>query len=189
MLASRLSIKNKIKEEFNMEKAEKPTAANISASGKTPKKYKATDVIPCMSITAGELGMEGIKSRINYRWSEQGDITEVEYQDLLAAIRQNNNFIVKPYFIIQDEELLSQFPQVKKIYDSMYSGRDLKDILKLRPAEMRAAIIALPDGAKEAIKNIASSQISSGQLDSVRKIKFLDELFGTELMLMTELFN
>ncbi len=178
-----------------MEKTEKSineSAAKISAdsqSKKESKKYKTTDAIPCISITSGELGMEGIKSHINYRWAERGDVTEVEYQDLLAAIRQNDSFVVKPYFVIQDDELVSQFPQLKKIYDSMYSGKDLQDLLKLTPSSMKAAVLTLPDGAKESIKNIAATQISSGQLDSVKKIKILDEIFGTEMALLTGLFK
>lgn len=153
------------------------------------KKYNATDSIPCKSITAGELGMIGIKSGINYKWADRNDITEIEYQDLVAAIRQNDSYITKPYFIIEDKIFLEQFPQIKKIYDTIYSGKDLKDILKLNISEMRSTIITLPDGAKESLKNIASTQISTGQLDSVKKIKILDEIFGTQLMLLTGLFN
>ena len=54
---------------------------------------------------------------------------------------------------------------------------------------MKSIILSLPDGAKESIKNMASQMISKGTLDSVQKIKFLDEIFNTELMLMTGLFN
>lgn len=156
---------------------------------KAPKTYGQTDPIPCKSIVAGELGMIGIKSKINYNWAERNDITEVEYQDVVAAIRQNSSYIMKPHFIIMDEELVDQFPQVRKLYDTMYTGADLKDILKLPPSEMKTVIMGLPEGAQEALKHIASTQISKGHLDSVKKIKILDELFDTELMLMTGLFN
>lgn len=153
------------------------------------KKYEATDGIPCRSITPGGLYMEGIKSHILYEWADNGDITEVEYQDIIAAIRSNVSYIHKPYFIIEDEDIVSQFPQVSKIYDSMYSIKDLKDVLiSLSPREMKSVIMTLPDGAKESIKHIASQMISNGSLDSVQKIKILDEIFNTELMLMTGLF-
>ena len=157
---------------------------------KEPKKYEATDGIPCRSITSGGLYMEGIKSRILYEWSDDGDVTEVEYQDIVAAIRSNVSYINKPYFIIEDEEIIAQFPQLNKIYASMYSIKDLRDVLtETTPSAMKATILSLPDGAKESIKNIASQMISKGTLDSVQKIKILDEIFNTELMLMTGLFN
>ena len=157
---------------------------------KEPKKYEATDGIPCRSITSGGLYMEGIKSHILYEWSDDGDVTEVEYQDIVAAIRSNVSYISKPYFIIEDEDIIAQFPQLNKIYASMYSIKDLRDVLtETTPSAMKATILSLPDGAKESIKNIASQMISKGTLDSVQKIKILDEIFNTELMLMTGLFN
>jgi len=157
---------------------------------KEPKKFEATDGIPCRSITSGGLYMEGIKSHIMYEWSDNGDVTEVEYQDIVAAIRSNVSYINKPYFIIEDEDIITQFPQLNKIYASMYSIKDLKDVLtKTTPNEMKETILSLPEGAKESIKNTASQMISKGTLDSVQKIKILDEIFNTELMLMTGLFN
>ena len=71
----------------------------------------------------------------------------------------------------------------------MYSTKDLRDILTLNPFEMRKVIETLPDGAKESIKNIAVTQISNGQLDSVKKIKLIDEIFGTEMIMLTNLFS
>jgi hypothetical protein len=134
--------------------------------------------------------MEGIKSRIVYEWADNGDVTEVEYQDLVAAIRSNVSYISKPYFVIEDEDVLEQFPQIKKRYETMYSIKDLRDVLIDYPAKtMKATILSLPEGAKESIKHLASQMISNGSLDSVQKIKTLDEIYGTELMLMTGLFS
>ena len=157
---------------------------------KEPRKFEATDGIPCKSITSGGLYMEGIKSHITYEWADNGDVTEVEYQDIVAAIRSNVSYINKPYFIIEDKDIISQFPQLNKIYASMYSFKDLRDVLvDLSPNNMKATILTLPEGAKESIKSLASKMISNGTLDSVQKIKILDEIFDTELMLMTGLFN
>ena len=157
---------------------------------KIQRKFEATEGIPCRSITSGGLYMEGIKSHIVYEWADNGDITEVEYQDLVAAIRSSVSYVNKPYFIIEDEDVVNQFPQIKKIYESMYSIKDLKDvILNLTPSNMKTTILSLPDGAKESIKHLASQMISNGTLDSVQKIKVLDGIYGTELMLMTGLFS
>ena len=162
----------------------------VSAPKKQAKrKFADSDPILCVSITSGKLAMIGPKTRIDYTWTSRGDACEVEYQDLVAAIRSSKKHITQPYFIIQDEEFLDQFPKVKEIYNSMYSINDLKDVFKMSPAQMKKTISSLPDGAKESIKNIASSMITNGTLDSVQKIKVLDELFDTKFMLMTELFD
>lgn len=161
-----------------------------SAPVKKVRKYEATDGIRCRSITVGGLYMEGLKSHILYEWSNEGDDTEVEYQDLVAAIRSNSSYVLKPRFIIEDQGLVDQFPQVKKVYDSMNSVQDLREIiLKNQPEAMRKRITNLPDGAKESLKHIASQMIANGSLDSVKKIKVLDEIYETKLMLMTELFS
>ena len=184
--------KTTVKSEPILETQVETTVKNIEeATVKTPekRKFKPEDSIECVSITAGNLGMIGIKSGINYTWAGRGDITEVEYQDLVSAVRSSKNHIFKPYFIIQDEDFLKEFPRVAEVYSSIYSLQDLKEVFKLTPSQMRQAIASLPDGAKESIKHIASDMITKGTLDSVQKIKILDEIYDTKFMLMTELFN
>lgn len=162
---------------------------NTTVKTNKKRKFEESEPIECMSITSGELGMTGIKTGIVYKWSGRGDITEVEYQDLVAAIRSGKRHITEPFFIIQNDEFLDLFPQVRDKYSSMYSINDLQDVLKLPVSQMRKIIESLPNGAKESIKHIASSMIAKGAMDSVQKIKVLDEIYGTKFMLMTELFN
>lgn len=172
------------------ESVEEPVVEKVTPKNAEKKKYALTDGIPCRSITQGGLYMHGIKSDIAYKWSNDGDVTEVEYQDLVAAVRSSVSYVMKPYFIIEDKEFVSQFPQLNQVYDSMYSIRDLRSvILDLSPNMMKSTILSLPDGAKESIKHMASEMISNGSLDSVKKIKILDEIFDTKFMLMTEMFS
>lgn len=153
------------------------------------KEYKATDGVPCRSITTGKLFMVGLKSHITYEWANEGDVTEIEYQDLISAIRSNSSYVMKPFFIIEDNDIVKQFAQVDRVYKNMYSLRDLREVFKLSPSKMKTTILSLPDGAKDSIKHIAANMISNGSLDSVQKIRVLDEIFDTKFMLMTELFN
>lgn len=161
----------------------------VTAKSTSKKKYEPTDGIECKSITSGELGMIGIKSNILYRWAGRDDVTEVEYQDLVAGIRSSSDSIMKPRFIILDNEFVQEFPALQKVYENLYSIKDLKDVLKLPVSSMKKTIQSLPDGAKESIKSIAAGQIRSGQLDSVNKIKALDELFDVKFILMTNLVD
>lgn len=157
---------------------------------KEKRKYEQSEGILCKSITSGGLYMPGLKSNILYTWIDSGDQIEVEYQDLLAAIRSNNSYVMRPFLVIEDEEFVSQFPQLKKLYDKLYSVGELKDVITdLSPADMKATILSLPQGAQDSIKHIASKMVSDGTLDSVRKIKILDEIFDTEMSVMTGLFD
>ena len=147
------------------------------------------DGILCRSIVEGVLVMTGIKSKNFYKWANAGDITEVEFQDLVSAVRSSNNtYINAPHFIIEDEDFLAQFPQVQKIYDSMYTISDLREILNLPVGDMISTIKSLPSGSQENIKDIAGKMILNGQLDSVKKIKALDELYNTNYLITTNLY-
>lgn len=181
LLTNQLTLKQQKKVEEQV--AEKVTE-------KKKRVFKDSDPILCMSITPGQLGMFGLKTNIHYSWAARGDETEVEYQDLVAAIRSGKKHITEPYFIIKDDDFLESFPNVKKIYGDMYSIKDLRSVITdLDANSMKLTIDSLPSGAKESIKNIVSSMIMNGQIDSVSKIKTLDEIYDTKFMTMTELYG
>jgi hypothetical protein len=152
-----------------------------------PKRFAQDDLIPCKSITAGELLMVGERTKMLYRWADTDDIQEVEYQDLIYAARSNSGFVFKPRFIIMDKDFVAQNPKVQEKYDTMYTNKDLRDIIMLSPKEIKKIVPTLPEGAKESLKSMASTMIDNGVLDSVARIKVLDELFDTNMMLKTNL--
>ena len=187
--------KNVIKETQNIEETiETVEVVETVVEKPTPIKEKRvftnTDEIDCESIVSGEMILEGIKSENLYKWAGRGEIIGVEYQDLVAAIRMNKRYITEPFFIIRDEDFLEKFPQIDDIYKGMYSISDLQDVLvKTTPASMIETIKTLPHGAQESVKNIAATLIKDGRVDSVKKIKALDEYFHTNFSLMSELFD
>ena len=150
----------------------------------TERKYKNSDLIPCRSIVSGGLYIEGSRSKILYSWADYGDVIEMEYQDLIYMVRTRaNTDIYEPRIIIEDEEFVRQNKSLEELYDSLYSTKDLKEILKMPIPKMKQEIEKLPSGVKNAIKGIASTMIDAHTLDSVQKIKTLDEIFGTQMLL------
>lgn len=143
--------------------------------------------ITCRSVTVGDLWYDGPKSHITYNWVDYGDENEVEYRDLAASVRSRSKYIFGPHFVIDDEDFIEEFPQLKKFYEEQYTVDDLMGVLKLNVADMVATIETLPQSAVNSLKSIASTQVANGQLDSVKKIKALDEVFGTELNLLSSL--
>ena len=90
----------------------------------------------------------------------------------------------KSRIIFENEDFITEYPELNKLYDTLYSVDDLKDVLKLPVSQMRKMITQqLPVGAVDAIKGLAASMIMNGSLDSTAKIKALDEIFGTHLLL------
>lgn len=156
---------------------------------KQKKKFEQSDGILCRSVTQGLLLFEGSNTGMLYRWDDYGDVQEVEYRDLVSAVRTRKSYIFEPYFIIDDEDFIAEFPQVAKFYNDSYSIRDIIEIVNMPTNEMVEAIKTLPSGALDNLKSIVVNQIATGSLDSVSKIKALDEIFGTDLNLVASLFE
>ena len=148
----------------------------------TKKEFKNDDQIPCRSVTSGELLMEGSKSGALYRWADCDYVEYVDYQDLLYATRAHSSYLFKPFFVVMDDDFISQNKELDKLYRDMYSFKDITEILDLPVNEMKGVISNLPAGVKEAVKGVASTQISNGTFDSIKKIKILDEIFGTSML-------
>lgn len=161
------------------------TAGKTEPQPVTTKSYNETDLIPCRSIMSGYMNMLGVKSKIVYEWMGNGDVTQLEYQDLKAAMISRDVHIYSPMFIIEDENVieLPEWKAVKEVYENLYSRDDLSRILELPVDQMAQVVENLPKGGKKALVSIAREGIDIGTFDSINKIKKLDELLGTELML------
>ena len=180
MAATRKTATRKTIKSESVEQTQIATEPTIK---KEKKKFSDEDWIYCTSITPGEYLYEGTKSRTVYSWMDAGITEPMRYDDLSAAVRTRRPCVFKPRFIIQDEEFLSNYPELQKMYDSMYSKDDLSQILKLEANQMINIIKQLPDGAKDALKTIAVNAIENGKLDSVARVRALDQYFGTDMLL------
>lgn len=160
------------------------TSETVETKVSKPEKktFKPDDLIPCKSVTNGELIMVGAKTGINYKWAGCDYVEKVEYQDLLYVARAHSDFVMKPMFIILDDDFISQNKDVEKLYDTMYSFQEITEILKLPINKMIEVIKSQPTGIRNAIQGAAATGITAGTFDSVKKIKALDELFGTSML-------
>lgn len=145
----------------------------------------ANAMIPCKSVTAGELLLPGKKSGILYRWANYGDVTEVEYQDLLALKSTKSRYIYEPWFIVDDEEVLdiSMWSDLNKVYESFYDIEDdIESIFDISNDEFESKIESMPKGMQKTIASIARTKIDDGTFDSLSKVKAMDRVFGTDLL-------
>lgn len=166
------------KKEVNSEEIEV-----VKETKKTPRKYAPDDMITCRSVTFGELLMTGKKSGLLYSWANHGDTTEVEYQDLQALKSTRSSYLFRPRFVVEDEELIAQWGKdFEKLYESIVNV-DVEALFKLTPAQLKSKLKSAPRGVQQAVKNIAGEKILNGSLDSIAKIKAIDEILGTDLMI------
>ena len=168
----------------NMESIEETVIDNVKKPEKKTqaKKFEPSESIPCRSVTFGELVLMGYKSKLLYTWANAGDVAYVEYQDLQALQSRKSRFLTEPLFVIEDEELVSQWSNMlKPLYDKI-DEEDMDEILKLPVAKLKAKLKASPEGIQKSIKSMAAAKIASGEFDSITRIKAIDEVLGTELL-------
>lgn len=150
---------------------------------KSVRKFAPDDMIPCRSITYGELLLTGAKSKLLYTWANYDDVTEMEFQDLQALKSTRSSYLFKPRFVILDEELIEQWGgDFKKMYDDVVTT-DVEALFKLPASQLKSKLKKAPTGVQQAVKNLAGEKIMNGSLDSLAKIKAIDEALGTQLML------
>lgn len=155
---------------------------------KARKKFSQSDYIPCHSVISGGLNIN-CKSGNYYEFKNYGEECDVEYRDLVALIRKRSDHIFLPRIIIDDEDFLEEFPQVKQTYDDMFTDGDLKEILALPVNQMITAIKRLPDTIYPTLRSLAATDVANGRIDSVKKIRALTDIFGSDFNLLSELFG
>lgn len=160
------------------------TTETKTTKPKAPKKFKPDDLIECRSVTAGELILVGPKTKLQYTWADFGDCTMVEYQDLQALQSLKSNFLVKPRFIIQNDDLVEQWSNMlKTIYDKIYD-ESIDDLFELPIERFKLALTNFPDGMKDSVKTVAINKIKSEELYDIRKVRAIDEVLGTDFVEM-----
>ena len=166
----------------NMENEVVETVEEVKPEPKQKRKFAQSDMIPCRSVMYGELLLPAKKSGILYTWANYGDITEVEYRDLQALRSMRSAYINEPAFVILDEDLVEQWSELKPLYENVMS-EDLDKLFTLPINQFKAKLKKFPTSYKNTIKNIAADKIVNGSLDSLQKIKAIDEILGTDLKL------
>jgi len=149
---------------------------------KEQRVFDKEDLIPCRSITFGELLMVGAKTKFVYKWADYDDVQEVEYQDLIYDVKiPGGSYSRFPRFVVIDDDFLEQNPVLNDVYSKIYSKQDIRKILDLSPRELENTVKGLPKGIKDSLKTMVATMITNGTFDSMNKIKILDELLDTQM--------
>lgn len=147
-------------------------------------KHDPNELVLCRSVRFGGLRLIGPKTRMAYTWANEGDVREVEYQDLLSWRALRSPYLFKPMIIIEDEEICEEWKaDLGELYTELQQI-DLKAMFKLPHRQFVSQLKKLPEGIKSTVQNMAYSMIQDGSLYDLRIIKSIDEILGTELIMM-----
>lgn len=163
---------------------EKPIKKEIA---KEKKVFTDSDYILCRSVCYGGLNVTSQSGNL-YEFKDYGYDCEINYRDLVSLIRKGSDHVFLPRFVILDEDLLEDFPTVKRVYEKMYTRNDLLDILRMPVHQMEMEIRELPDTTRSVLEQMVATEIANGNLDSISKVRKLSEIFDSDFNLLSELF-
>lgn len=147
-------------------------------------KHDPSELVSCRSVRFGELILIGPKTHMPYSWANEGDIREVEYQDLVSWRALHSRYLYDPMIIIEDEDIREEWKaDLGALYDGLQQV-DLKEMFKLPHRQFVSQLKKLPEGMKSTVQNMAYAMIQDGTLYDLRTIRVIDEVLGTELKMM-----
>lgn len=155
---------------------------------KEKREFNDSDYILCRSVWPGGLTVT-CQSGDYYEFAEYGTTCDIKYRDLVSLTRKHSDHIFLPRFIIMDDNFIQEFSQIQRLYSSMYTINDLKEILDLSINQMTEEISKLPDATKDTLRSLVATEIANGHLDSIRKVKALSDIFDSDFNLLSELFT
>ena len=178
------TVNEEVIEEVELEAEIEETPAPKKAQRKT---FDDHDYIKVHSVTPGGLHIT-CKSGNKYDFVAYGSELEMEYKDVVDLIRRRTSYVFLPRIIIDNDDVLEEFRQVRQLYESMYTDGDLKDIL-LMPANQIAGVIEqLPEGLIPNLRTLAATMVSNGEIDSLGTVRVLKDIFGADFDLLSELY-
>lgn len=170
--------------EVSENETEVETPKKKPAPKKEAKKYMPNDAIECRSVTGGALIMVGPKTHLEYQWEDYGDTAWVEYQDLQALYSRKSNFLAKPRFIIEDNELVEQWGAMLKPVYKKITDQTIEELFELPLSKFKAQLNIMPAGLQDAVKTKAVQMIESEELYDIRKVREIDAAWGTDFVAM-----
>ena len=147
-------------------------------------KHDPNELILCRSVRFGELRLIVTKTHMPYSWANEGDVREVEYQDLVSWRALRHKYLFEPMIIIEDEDIVEEWQADLGDLYAKLQDIDVKALFKLPQRQFVAQLKKLPVGMKTTVQNMAYSMIQDRTLYDLRIIDAIDEILGTELKMM-----
>lgn len=105
---------------------------------------------------------------------------EMEYKELLRLKKQSINMFKQNY--IEISPVVAKSLGVDKFYQNTLSIDSFDEIFELDEIKLKQKILTLNDSTKRSIGLRAVTLIENGQLDSLKKIKVLEDVLGYKLI-------
>lgn len=136
--------------------------------------------IPVMNVTNGTLIYASRKTGAEWIFSDYGDIEYMEFQELLTMRSSQRRFFDEPFLLVMDDRAVEHLG-LTKMYQNIKNPEQIDVIFKMNQPEFEDIVEKSPKGIKHLIVSRAKKLYDSGELDSVKKINFINSRFHTDI--------
>lgn len=173
-----------------MEEVEESQAKEVAQEKEaTPKKEVAKprkkadinrdELILCRSAVRNLVYISKRTSE-KFEWSDFGDVQYISMGELITMKSTQPRMLKEGWIIVDDEEAIEQLG-LAKMYGNLFEIDDIDEFFELSDSEMRRILTNMPRGFKNTLATFAREKVESGELDSNKKIKLLEELLEVDL--------
>lgn len=154
-----------------------PEAENIEVVP-SEKKIPLNTEVACTNLTNGKL-IYISKKQLGYQvvWQNPNDVEYIELGELVSMRNSQRAFFEKGWLGIDDPDII-KFLKVEQYYKNIINLEHIEDFFNLPNNKIEEKLKNMSDGYRENIKNKAIDMIKNDEIDSIKKVKFLKEIFG-----------
>lgn len=175
-------IKAELESKYKAEAEAKSVSSQevVTEKVSTRKEIDRYRLVPVMNITNGNLVFVSKKTGTTWDWEKYGDVDEIEFHELQSMKTSSKTFLHEPLLMILDEEIVSHFG-LERLYENLLDIADLDDIFKMNNNDFSEFIEKVPKSIVVAIISRARQLVEEEKLDSMWKVKYLNEKFDTDI--------
>lgn len=171
------------------------TDVKVDTVVKDKKKLKLDDNVSILvaSNIFGELIYVNHKTGDKYTWETMGDVQSLYVSDIRAMKSNQRKFLEENWIVITgiadtsdeyenvDLTEIYEALQISNYYKEFLCPSNLNDVFNWSVDEIRNKVSKMPTSTKETIAIRANELIKAGIIDSISKVKVLEEVIGCEL--------
>ena len=160
--------------------------AVLEENTKTPRivekeKLSLDTIVYCRNGTSGELVYHSKRNHgYSIVWTEFGQEEPIELAELIQMRNSAPRFFTDNWILIEDDSVL-RYLGVDKYYKNALNYENFDTLFREPPEVIIKKISVMSKGLRATVSEIAREKIRSGEFDSVKRIKAMEDALGIEL--------
>lgn len=169
-----MSKKEKVEKNIEEQKLEGEKAEKEQNKAKKKRKIERDELVTVMNYTTGKVVYQSKKTGAEWVFHEFGDTDEIEVNELVTMKNAHRRYLTEPWLFILDEDVVD-YLGLNKVYENLLEPEEVDRFFELSSNKMREILEKAPSGLKQLIASKAIQKIKDGSLDSMSRIKVIEE--------------